>query len=188
MLTFSASVESLQPPQCDLQSDCTPATTGQNAFLFIALAFIAVGTGGIKPCVSAFGADQFDESDEKEAGGKSAFFNWFFFAISMGFTFRNSSSILHTRQGRMDVGIRSTHISHYVVNSDLGVWVFLLSISEANRQCLHTVRSGARGCYSDHYKGVKVTKLGVLYDVSTKESDIVGGRKIAHSSRYRYVG
>lgn len=36
------------------------ANTLQNMVLIGALATIAVGTGGIKPNVSAFGADQFD--------------------------------------------------------------------------------------------------------------------------------
>lgn len=40
---------------------------------------VFAGTGGIKPCVSSFGADQFDE--EKEAKEKSSFFNWFYWMV-----------------------------------------------------------------------------------------------------------
>ena len=47
------------------------------------------GTGGIKPCVSSFGADQFDE--EKEQKEKSSFFNWFYWMVS---TFRADSAAL----------------------------------------------------------------------------------------------
>lgn len=42
------------------------ASTFQTLMLVAALSTIAVGTGGIKPNVSAFGADQFDESDPQD--------------------------------------------------------------------------------------------------------------------------
>ncbi|KAK1397491.1 hypothetical protein POM88_007354 [Heracleum sosnowskyi] len=82
-LGSKASIDSLRPALC-IARPCIPATDGQSAFLYCSLALIALGTGGIKPCVSSFGADQFDEADEKEVLKKYAFFNWFFFAINMG--------------------------------------------------------------------------------------------------------
>jgi solute carrier family 15 (peptide/histidine transporter), member 3/4 len=45
---------------------------------------IALGTGGIKPCVSSFGADQFDDTDQAERAKKGSFFNWFYFCINIG--------------------------------------------------------------------------------------------------------
>lgn len=81
LLTLSASAPGLKP-SCDANG-CHP-TSAQTAACFIALYLIALGTGGIKPCVSSFGADQFDESDEKERKKKSSFFNWFYFSINIG--------------------------------------------------------------------------------------------------------
>ncbi|KAJ6865204.1 hypothetical protein NC651_035697 [Populus alba x Populus x berolinensis] len=81
LLTLSASVTGLKP-SCDKDS-CHP-TTGQTAACFVALYMIALGTGGIKPCVSSFGADQFDETDETERKRKSSFFNWFYLSINIG--------------------------------------------------------------------------------------------------------
>ncbi|RDX94730.1 Protein NRT1/ PTR FAMILY 8.1 [Mucuna pruriens] len=81
LLTLSASAPGLRPA-CDANG-CHP-TLAQTATCFIALYLIALGTGGIKPCVSAFGADQFDEADEKERIRKSSFFNWFYFSINVG--------------------------------------------------------------------------------------------------------
>lgn len=37
---------------------------------------IAAGTGAIKPCVSNFGGDQYDVSDEGEKREQESFFNW----------------------------------------------------------------------------------------------------------------
>jgi hypothetical protein len=60
------------------------ATTFQFALLYGALYTIAVGTGGIKPNVSSFGADQFDDNSHVERKQKQSFFNWFYFSINVG--------------------------------------------------------------------------------------------------------
>ncbi|XP_058600270.1 solute carrier family 15 member 1 [Neofelis nebulosa] len=51
------------------------------ALSMIGLALIALGTGGIKPCVSAFGGDQFEEGQEKQ---RNRFFSIFYLAINAG--------------------------------------------------------------------------------------------------------
>lgn len=47
----------------------------------IGLSLIVVGTGGIKPCVSSFGGDQFKPH---QTGLISQFFSWFYWAINAG--------------------------------------------------------------------------------------------------------
>eukprot|EP00415_Alexandrium_ostenfeldii_P001245 UN1245 len=49
-----------------------------------ALVLISVGTGGIKPCVSSFGADQLPQDDEV---GRARYFASFYFAINFGSIF-----------------------------------------------------------------------------------------------------
>lgn len=63
LLTMTASVPGLKP-KCHNET-CSPSSM-QTAIVFLALYMIALGTGGIKPCVSSFGADQFDDADEAE--------------------------------------------------------------------------------------------------------------------------
>ncbi|CAN7002938.1 unnamed protein product [Brassica oleracea var. botrytis] len=82
-LTLSASVPGLKPGEC-VGSICPPATMPQQAVLFSGLYLIALGTGGIKPCVSSFGADQFDQTDPSERVRKASFFNWYYFSINVG--------------------------------------------------------------------------------------------------------
>lgn len=48
----------------------------------IGLVLIAIGTGGIKPCVSAFGGDQFKIPEQ--AKQLATFFSLFYFAINAG--------------------------------------------------------------------------------------------------------
>lgn len=42
------------------------------------------GTGGIKPCVSAFGADQFDDRDPRQKKLIGKYYNYFYAAINVG--------------------------------------------------------------------------------------------------------
>ncbi|KAM5152451.1 solute carrier family 15 member 2 [Mantella aurantiaca] len=51
------------------------------ALSLVGLVAIAFGTGGIKPCVAAFGGDQFDEEHVKERG---KFFSIFYMSINAG--------------------------------------------------------------------------------------------------------
>ncbi|NXT46995.1 S15A1 protein, partial [Pluvianellus socialis] len=51
------------------------------ALSMIGLILIALGTGGIKPCVSAFGGDQFSDDQEKQ---RSRFFSIFYLSINAG--------------------------------------------------------------------------------------------------------
>ncbi|KAG6523559.1 hypothetical protein ZIOFF_013420 [Zingiber officinale] len=81
LLTLTASVRGLEP-RC--HGGVCDASRSQTAAVFAALYLIALGTGGIKPCVSSFGADQFDESDASEKKRKTSFFNWFYFSINIG--------------------------------------------------------------------------------------------------------
>lgn len=49
--------------------------------LYIGLALIAIGSGGIKPCVSALACDQFKLPEQ--SAQMDTFFSWFYFAINV---------------------------------------------------------------------------------------------------------
>mmetsp|Transcript_33294 Transcript_33294/g.78958 ORF Transcript_33294/g.78958 Transcript_33294/m.78958 type:complete len:662 (+) Transcript_33294:161-2146(+) len=77
-MAAQAGVPGLHPPRGE------PSTSAQLGVLYTALYIIALGTGGIKPNVSAFGADQFDEHDPQDAKDKKSFFMWFYFTVNCG--------------------------------------------------------------------------------------------------------
>ncbi|KAM0913423.1 hypothetical protein ACQ4PT_012192 [Festuca glaucescens] len=51
----------------------------QEFVMFLGLYMIAVGLGGLRPCLMSFGADQFDDGDPLERVHKGSFFNWYVF-------------------------------------------------------------------------------------------------------------
>nr|XP_009678407.1 PREDICTED: solute carrier family 15 member 1 [Struthio camelus australis] len=51
------------------------------ALSIVGLILIALGTGGIKPCVAAFGGDQFEDHQEKQ---RTRFFSIFYLSINAG--------------------------------------------------------------------------------------------------------
>lgn len=52
--------------------------------LYLALYCISLGTGGHKPCLESFGADQFDDDHPEERKKKMSYFNWWNFALCCG--------------------------------------------------------------------------------------------------------
>ncbi|EMS46266.1 Peptide transporter PTR2 [Triticum urartu] len=54
----------------------------QEFVLFLGLYMIAIGLGGLRPCLMSFGADQFDDGDPSERATKGSFFNWYIFNMN----------------------------------------------------------------------------------------------------------
>lgn len=80
-LTLSAVLPKLRPPPCHDGETCQEATTSQLAVLYISLLLTAIGSGGIRPCVVSFGADQYDETDPQQKTRTWMFFNWYYFCM-----------------------------------------------------------------------------------------------------------
>ncbi|XP_066335043.1 protein NRT1/ PTR FAMILY 2.10-like [Miscanthus floridulus] len=82
LLTLTAGADSLHPPECGVGETCEKATSYQFAVLFIAFAFLVLGSAGIRPCSMPFGADQFDPTTESGKRGINSFFNWYYFTFT----------------------------------------------------------------------------------------------------------
>ncbi|XP_058756464.1 protein NRT1/ PTR FAMILY 5.6-like [Vicia villosa] len=78
LLTLSQYIPILKP--CNTKTCLQPRKLHEVVF-FLSLYCISVGTGGHKPCLESFGADQFDEDHVEERKKKMSFFNWWSFAL-----------------------------------------------------------------------------------------------------------
>ncbi|XAR61700.1 Peptide-transporting ATPase [Bertholletia excelsa] len=186
LLTLSASIDSLRPPKC-IKRPCTPASDGQNGFLFVSLALIALGTGGIKPCVSSFGADQFDEGDPKEVQKKYAFFNWFFFAINMG-AILGITVLVYLQQEKgwtwgFAVPTVAMFVSILVLVAGFRVYRYQKPMGSPFTRFVQVGVASVR----NHFRGVEVGGDTELYEVRTDESGIHGAPKLAHTAQDRFL-
>ncbi|XP_052187556.1 protein NRT1/ PTR FAMILY 8.1-like [Diospyros lotus] len=178
LLTLSATVSGIKP-RCYEKNVCDP-THAQSTVCFIALYLIALGTGGIKPCVSSYGADQFDDSDEAEKKHKSSFFNWFYFSINIGALI--ASSVLVYIQDNvgwgLGFGIPAVTMAIAVVSFFSGTRIYRNQKpggSPLTRICQVIVASLRKYL-------VKVpADKSLLYEIADAESGIRGSRKLDHT-------
>lgn len=180
LLTLAASVNGLKPTCTN--GVCDP-TKAQTAVVFVALYLIALGTGGIKPCVSSFGADQFDESDEREKKNKSSFFNWFYFSINIGALI--ASSVLVWIQMNVGwgwgFGIPAVAMAVAVVSFFLGTRLYRHQKPGGSplTRIVQVIVASLRKY------GTKVpSDKSLLYE--TKDSMIEGSRKLKHTEQLKF--
>uniref|UniRef100_A0A0A0KSZ8 Protein NRT1/ PTR FAMILY 5.10-like n=1 Tax=Cucumis sativus TaxID=3659 RepID=A0A0A0KSZ8_CUCSA len=71
---------------CAILNKFTPCSSPKLHLIlfFLSLCLIGIAQGGHRPCVQAFGADQFDPQNPQEAKFKSSFFNWWYFGACFG--------------------------------------------------------------------------------------------------------
>lgn len=182
-LTLSATLPSLIPPEC-VGSACPAASTSQYAVFFLGLYLIALGTGGIKPCVSSFGADQFDDTDSRERVKKGSFFNWFYFSINIG-ALLSSSFIVYIQDNAgwgLGFGIPALFMAVAIISFFSGTPLYRFQRpggSPLTRMCQVLVASFRK-------RSVNVPEdSSLLYETQDKISAIEGSRKLEHSDELK---
>ncbi|KAM7271771.1 hypothetical protein ACFE04_030985 [Oxalis oulophora] len=179
-LTLSASVPAFKPPEC-VGDVCPTASPAQYAVFFFGLYLIALGTGGIKPCVSSFGADQFDDTDPKERVKKGSFFNWFYFSINIG-AFVSSSLIVWTQDNLgwgLGFGIPAFFMGIAIISFFSGTPLYRFQRpggSPLTRMCQVLVASFRK------WNLEVPSDSSLLHENQDKISAIQGSRKLGHTN------
>ncbi|KZV49379.1 Peptide transporter 2 isoform 1, partial [Dorcoceras hygrometricum] len=178
-LTLSATVPAFMPPEC-IDNICPSATPAQYAILFVGLYLIALGTGGIKPCVSSFGADQFDDTDSVERVKKGSFFNWFYFSINIG-ALVSSSFIVWIQDNAgwgLGFGIPALFMCFAIISFFMGTYLYRFQKpggSPITRMC-QVLFAACR-----KWNLAVPSDSSLLYETPDKNSAIEGSRKLLHT-------
>ncbi|KAM7463346.1 hypothetical protein LguiA_031467 [Lonicera macranthoides] len=182
-LTLSATVPAFKPAEC-MDAICPSATPAQYGVFFLGLYLIALGTGGIKPCVSSFGADQFDDTDTKERVKKGSFFNWFYFSINIG-ALVSSSLIVWIQDNAgwgLGFGIPALFMGIAIASFFSGTPIYRFQKpggSPITRMCQVLVASCRK------WNLPVPLDSSLLYETPDKISAIEGSRKIGHTDELK---
>ncbi|KAH7678173.1 Proton-dependent oligopeptide transporter family protein [Dioscorea alata] len=71
-------------PCTDIDGPCHGSLRLHKIVFFVALYLISIGTGGHRPSLESFGADQFDDDHPHEKMKKMSYFNWWNFGLCSG--------------------------------------------------------------------------------------------------------
>ena len=157
----------------------------RHTVVYLGLYLTALGSGGIKPCASAFGADQFDSADPMELAEKGSFFNWYYFLISLGSLL--SSTVLVWLQDNVGWGVSFAIPTVLMV---LGLAVFVGGsrvyrfrkprVSPFTSLCqvvVAAVRQRHMQLPDDN---------SLLYELTSSSSAAESSHKIQHTNQFRY--
>lgn len=178
---MSASLKGLKPV-CD--GGTCHATGGQTAVVFVSLYLIALGTGGIKPCVSSFGADQFDESDESEKKSKTSFFNWFYFSINIGALVASSALVYIQTHVGWGWGFGIPAVAMAIAVGSFFIGTPLYRHQKPGGSPLARIAQVLVASLRKYGEKVPDDK-SLLYESSDKESLIEGSRKLEHTEQLK---
>ncbi|KAK7260533.1 hypothetical protein RIF29_26659 [Crotalaria pallida] len=184
IITLSASLPALKPPEC-LYSVCPAATPAQYFVFYLGLYIVALGMGGVKTCVVAFGADQFDDTDTVETIKRGSFFNWLYFAMYVGAIV--SCSLIVWIQDNvgwgLGFGIPTLFMGLSAGSFILGTPLYRIQKprgSAITKMCQVVVASVRKQDL------IVPNDTSLLYETPVQRSAVIGSHKLEHSDDLRY--
>lgn len=88
-------------PECEARRDDCQLVPWQLPLLFASFVLMSVGSGGIRPCALAFGADQLDRRDNSARNVRTlqTFFNWYYTVLGLSIVLA-STVIVYIQQAK----------------------------------------------------------------------------------------
>jgi peptide/histidine transporter 3/4 len=184
MLTVAGSLKTFRPPQCPGENlSCQAASLSQLAYLYGSLYVVDLGAGGLQGTVIPFGADQFDEEDEKEKAQKSSFFNWAYQTILTG-SFISSTLFVYLQE-RVSFGLGWGIACVVQLVGTITLVMGLKSYRYHNPGGNPFVRIAQVSSAAFKKRKMKVLSIDDLFEVQDAQSAIQGSRRILHSNQFR---
>ncbi|KAJ4973627.1 hypothetical protein NE237_006801 [Protea cynaroides] len=192
-ITLCATVSALMPnqDQCDqlslLLGNCEPAKPWQMLYLYVALYITGFGAAGIRPCVSSFGADQFDETSSDYKSHLDRFFNFFYLSVTVGAVVAFTVVVYIQMKHGWGYAFGSLAIAMGISNIVFFIGTPLYRHRLPGGSPLTRVAQVLVAAFRKRNASFSSSDIVGLYEVSGIQSAIKGSGKIAHTDEFRYL-
>lgn len=184
-ITISAILPKLRPPRCPTQENCQQASSEQLGVLYIALFLTSLGTGGIRPCVVTFAADQFDMSKASTELRGWNFFNWYFFCMELA-TLLALTVLVYIQDNvswAWGLGIPTIAIAISVVVFIVGAPLYE-KVKPSGSPFVRVAQVVVAAVRKRHI--VQPASSCALYENEELDADISVNGKLLHTNQFRY--
>ncbi|KAL1312885.1 hypothetical protein HN51_039457 [Arachis hypogaea] len=180
MLSVQAGSRHLHPEACG-KSSCVKG--GIAVMLYTSLCLLALGVGGVRGSMTAFGADQFDDKDPSEAKALASFFNWLLMSSTLGAITGVTAVVWVSTQ-------KAWHWGFFIITIASSIGFITLAIGKPFYRIKTPGDSPILRILQVLVVAFKNRKLSLpeshqeLYEISDKDAAV---EKIAHTNQIRFL-
>ncbi|MCL7043971.1 hypothetical protein MKW94_001845 [Papaver nudicaule] len=168
-----------------LLGHCEQPKSWQMMYLYTALYITGFGAAGIRPCVSSFGADQFDENSKDYKSHLDRFFNFFYLSVTVGAIVAFTVIVYIQMQHGWGSAFGSLAIAMGVSNAVFFIGTPLYRHRLPGGSPLTRVAQVLVAAFRKRRKSFSSSELVGLYEIPGRHSAIKGSAKIAHTDDFR---
>lgn len=170
-----------------LLGNCESAKPWQMLFLYTVLYITGFGAAGIRPCVSSFGADQFDERSEDYKSHLDRFFNFFYLSVTIGAIIAFTAVVYIQIKHGWGSAFGSLAIAMGISNMVFFLGTPIYRHRLPGGSPLTRVAQVLVAAFRKRKASFSSSELIGLFEVPGKQSAIKGSGKIAHTEDFRLV-
>ncbi|XP_057436602.1 protein NRT1/ PTR FAMILY 6.1 [Lotus japonicus] len=170
-----------------LLGQCEPAKPWQMTYLYTVLYITAFGAAGIRPCVSSFGADQFDERSKNYKDHLDRFFNLFYLSVTVGAIVAFTAVVYVQMKFGWGSAFGSLAIAMGVSNMVFFIGTPLYRHRLPGGSPLTRVAQVLVAAFRKRKAAFVSSDFVGLYEVPGRRSAIKGSGKIAHTDDFRFL-
>ncbi|XP_078170512.1 major facilitator superfamily protein isoform X2 [Carex rostrata] len=168
-----------------LLGTCAPAKSWQMLYLKTVLYIAAFGAAGIRPCVSSFGADQFDEKSPHYKSHLERFFNFFYLSVTIGAIIAFTMVVYIQMNHGWGSAFGSLALAMGISNAIFFVGTPLYRHRLPGGSPLTCVTQVLVAAFRKRNVPFSSSELVGLYEVAGKRSAIKGSGKLEHTDDFR---